>query len=125
MPVTSLRDAAMCDNRLPEAMYRQMSQEIVHEHERMVLLGSVGAMGRLAAFLFEVSDRMRMRGYSPVEFNIRMSRADIGSYLCLRLETVSRAFSTLQEQGVLDVDKRHIVIRSLAKLRRLQDRDTA
>jgi len=125
IPVTSLRQAGMRDGRFHDALFWQMSHELIREQARILLLGSSGALGRLSAFLLEVSDRMRMRGYSPLEFHVRMSRNDIGSYLCLRLETVSRGFSALQKRGVLDVDGRHIVIHSLEQLRRLRDCDAS
>jgi CRP/FNR family transcriptional regulator len=125
VPLTSLRDAAERSRPWHEVLCCQMAQEIVREHAQVLLLGSTSAFGRLATFLLELSERMRVRGYSPLEFNLRMSRGDIGSYLGLSMETVSRMFSTLQQQGVVAVDRRHIVIHSLAQLRELRDRNSA
>ena len=85
-----------------------MSREIVREHTLMLLLGSMNAEERLAAFLLNLSQRLKARGYSGTEFHLRMSRAEIGSYLGMKLETVSRTFSHFQEQRLLEVDKRHI-----------------
>ena len=59
---------------------------------------------------------MAERGYSPCDFHMRMTRADIGSYLGLTLETVSRTFSALQRLDYLDVNHRHIRIIDLAGL---------
>lgn len=123
VPVTSLGDPAVRDISWHEVLIRCMGQEIIRQHAQLLLLGRVGAFGRLAAFLLELSEEMRARGYSPMEFHMRMSRADIGSYLCLRLETVSRALSTLEQQGALTVDRRHIVIHSPEQLQVLRDRD--
>lgn len=95
-----------------------MSREIVREHGLMMLLGSMSAEERLAAFLLNISQRMKARGYSPTEFHLRMSRAEIGSYLGLKLETVSRTFSAFQAQRLLQVDKRHIRITDLEGLTR-------
>ena len=93
-----------------------MSREIVREHSLMMLLGSMNAEERLAAFLLNMSQRLKARGYSPTEFRLRMSRAEIGSYLGMKLETVSRTFSSFQQQRLLEVDKRHIRILDLQGL---------
>ena len=74
----------------------------------LMLLGSLNAQDRVAAFLLDLSRRFGERGESPREFNLRMTRAEIGSTLGLQLETVSRAFSVFQQQGVLSVEHRHI-----------------
>lgn len=87
-----------------------LSREIVREHKMMLLLGSgMDADQRLASFLMNFSHRMEARGYSGTEFHLRMTRADIGSYLGLKLETVSRTFSSFEERGLLRVRGRHIV----------------
>src|SRR5205085_9452834 len=100
---------------------RLMSGEIVREHSLMVLLGSMNAEERLAAFLLTVSQRMKARGYSATEFHLRMTRAEIGSYLGMKLETVSRTFSAFQQQGLLEVDKKHVRIVDLAGLQQAFD----
>jgi CRP/FNR family transcriptional regulator len=84
----------------------------------MMLLGSMNAEERLAAFLINLSQRLKARGYSSHEFHLRMSRAEIGSYLGMKLETVSRTFSAFQQQRLLEVDKRHIRILDLEALAR-------
>jgi CRP/FNR family transcriptional regulator, anaerobic regulatory protein len=78
----------------------------------------MNAEERLAAFLVNISQRMKARGYSTNEFHLRMSRAEIGSYLGMKLETVSRTFSAFQQQRLLQVDKRHIRIVDLEGLTR-------
>jgi len=103
---------------LQNVVGRLMSREIVREHSLMLLLGSMNAEERLAVFLLNMSQRLKARGYSPVEFHLRMSRAEIGSYLGMKLETVSRTFSSLQQKGLLEVDKRHIRIVDLDALKR-------
>jgi len=95
-----------------------MSREIVREHSLMMLLGSMNAEERLAAFLLNLSQRLKARGYSSTEFHLRMSRAEIGSYLGMKLETVSRTFSAFQQQKFLDVDKRHIRITDIESMKR-------
>ncbi len=118
IPYSRLMELAASGSGLQHAVGRLMSREIVREHSLMLLLGSMSADERLAAFLLNLSQRLKARGYSPSEFHLRMSRAEIGSYLGMKLETVSRTFSAFQQQGLLAVDKRHIRITDLAGLAR-------
>jgi len=118
IPYAHLTELAANSPNLQMAMARLMSREIVREHSLMVLLGSMNAEERIAAFLLNLSQRMKARGYSPREFHLRMSRAEIGSYLGMKLETVSRTFSAFQQQRLLDVDKKHVRIVDLDGLTR-------
>ncbi len=116
IPYAHLSELAAGSSDMQMVMARLMSREIVREHSLMMLLGSMNAEERLAAFLINLSQRMKARGYSPSEFHLRMSRAEIGSYLGMKLETVSRTFSAFQQQRLLEVDKRHIRILDLDAL---------
>ncbi|MEJ6023576.1 fumarate/nitrate reduction transcriptional regulator Fnr [Ramlibacter sp. PS4R-6] len=118
IPYAHLGELAVNSAGLQMVMARLMSREIVREHSLMMLLGSMNAEERLAAFLLNLSQRMKARGYSPKEFHLRMSRAEIGSYLGMKLETVSRTFSAFQAQRLLEVDKKHIRITDLDGLTR-------
>jgi CRP/FNR family transcriptional regulator, anaerobic regulatory protein len=118
---TALSELAVSTSGMQHIVSRLMSREIVREHTLMMLLGSMSAEERLAAFLLNLSRRYAARGYSEREFHLRMSRAEIGSYLGMKLETVSRAFSAFQQQGLLEVDKRHIRILDIEQLRRRFD----
>ena len=118
IPYSHLTELASGSADMQMVMARLMSREIVREHSLMMLLGSMNAEERLAAFLINLSQRMKARGYSPSEFHLRMSRAEIGSYLGMKLETVSRTFSAFQQQRLLEVDKRHIRIVDLDGLTR-------
>jgi CRP/FNR family transcriptional regulator len=108
-----------------EAMCRTLAQEVVREYRHMQVLGSTNTETRLAYFLLEMSDAMQARGYSATEFHLRMSRAEIGSYLGVALETVSRTLSAFQQLGIVEVHKRHIAIHSLEALRALRDGEDA
>jgi CRP/FNR family transcriptional regulator, anaerobic regulatory protein len=119
IPYSQLSDLSVGSPALQAVVTRLMSREIVREHSLMMLLGSMNAEERLAAFLLNISQRMKARGWSPSEFHLRMSRAEIGSYLGMKLETVSRTFSAFAQQGLLEVDKRHIRIVDLEGLARL------
>jgi CRP/FNR family transcriptional regulator len=102
---------------LQHHFHKVMSREIVREHGVMMLLGSMRAEERLAAFLLNLSQRLSTRGYSAQEFNLRMTREEIGSYLGLKLETVSRVFSRFQEEGLIAVQQKNIRILDTARLR--------
>jgi CRP/FNR family transcriptional regulator len=110
---------------LQHHFHKVMSREIVREHGVMMLLGSMRAEERLAAFLLNLSQRLQTRGYSPSEFNLRMTREEIGSYLGLKLETVSRVFSKFQEEGLIGVQQKNIRILDAGKLRELVGRTSA
>jgi CRP/FNR family transcriptional regulator len=96
-----------------------MSREIVRDHGMMLLLGSMRAEERLAAFLLNLTQRLQARGFSASSLILRMTREEIGSYLGLKLETVSRTFSKFQDDGLLEVKQRHIRILDEAGLRQL------
>ena len=85
----------------------------------MLTLGRLRAEERLAVFLLNLSKRYQRRGYSPTEFVLRMTREEIGSYLGLKLETVSRLFSRFQEEGLLQVQGREVKLFDLPALKQL------
>jgi CRP/FNR family transcriptional regulator len=74
---------------------------------------------RLAAFLLNLTQRLQTRGFSASSLILRMTREEIGSYLGLKLETVSRTFSKFQDDGVLEVKQRHIHVLDPAALQKL------
>ena len=114
-----LEELARVIEGLQHQFNRAMSREIVHDHSIMMLLGSMRAEERLAAFLLDMSQRFTARGFSPTEFHLRMTREEIGSYLGLKLETVSRAFSHFQEGGLISVQQKHIRILDSDGLKKL------
>lgn len=116
IPYHQLAEVASRHPNLQGVVRRLLSRELVREHQLMMLLASMNAEERLATFLLNISERMRSRGYSATEFHLRMSRAEIGSYLGMKLETVSRSFSAFQHQGLLEVDKKHVRILDLDRL---------
>jgi CRP/FNR family transcriptional regulator len=96
-----------------------MSREIVRDHTLMMLLGNMRSEERLAAFLLNLSQRYHLRGYSPYRLVLRMKRDEIGSYLGMTVETVSRILSKFQEQELLEVHQKDIRILNLEGLRML------
>lgn len=119
LPFSQLEELSREVEGLQRQFHKVMSREIVRDHGVMMLLGSMRAEERLAAFLMNLSQRFNARGFSPAEFNLRMTRDEIGSYLGLKLETVSRAFSRFQDEGLIAVQQKHIRIVDLTGLRRL------
>lgn len=99
--------------------HRMMSQEITREQNVMLLLGNMRAEQRFAAFLTNLSSRYAARGYSSTTFQLRMSREEIGNYLGLTIESISRLLSRLKKQGLLRVANREIELLDLMKLRAL------
>lgn len=95
---------------LQRHVHKIMSREIVRENSVMMLLGNMRAEERLAAFLLNLVQRLHARGLSQSELMLRMTREEIGSYLGLKLETVSRAFSRFSEEGIIEVKQRHVKI---------------
>jgi CRP/FNR family transcriptional regulator len=99
-------------------MHKIMSNEIVREHKLLMLLGNMRTEERLAIFLLDLSQRLQARGYSAREFYLRMTREDIGNYLGMKLETVSRIFSRFQKFGLISVQQKQIAIIDMEGLRR-------
>lgn len=95
---------------LQRHVHKMMSREIVRENSVMLLLGNMRAEERLAAFLLNLVQRLHARGFSKSEFMLRMTREEIGSYLGLKLETVSRTFSKFSEEGIIEVKQRYVRI---------------
>ncbi len=96
-----------------------MSREIVRDQGVMLLLGSMRAEERLAAFLLNLVQRLHARGFSKTEMVLRMTREEIGSYLGMKLETVSRTFSRFQEDGIIEVKQRYVRILDADALQRI------
>jgi CRP/FNR family transcriptional regulator, anaerobic regulatory protein len=119
MPFDRISELSRDVPALQRHVHRIMSREIVREHGVMMLLGSMRAEERLAAFLLNLVQRLHARGFSRSELVLRMTREEIGSYLGLKLETVSRTFSKFAEDGLIEVRHRHLRIVDSDGLKRL------
>jgi len=106
---------------LQTQLTRLMSREVANDHETMFVLGSMHAEERVAAFLLNLMHRLEARGFSATSVQLRMSREEIGSFLGLKLETVSRTLSRFQAHGLLFVRQRQITITDPNGLRQLLD----
>ncbi len=108
MPFDRIEELSREVSALQRHVHKIMSREIVREHGVMLLLGSMRAEERLATFLLNLVQRLHARGFSQSELVLRMTREEIGSFLGLKLETVSRTFSRFVEDGIVEVKQRHI-----------------
>lgn len=122
LPFDRLEELARAVAPLQHNLHQFLSRDIGREQNMMLMLGSMRAEERLAVFLLNLSDRYRKRGYSSTEIVLRMTREEIGSYLGLQLETVSRLFSRFQEEGLLQVQGRVLKLLDLTALRQLAGR---
>jgi CRP/FNR family transcriptional regulator len=129
--VIALEDSEVCiipysrleQPSLQRQLHKLMSRELVRDQGVMTLLGTMRAEERLAAFLLNLSQRFVARGFSPREFHLRMTRDEIGSYLGLSLETVSRLFSRFQDEDLITVQQKHICILDVPGLRAVMIHD--
>jgi CRP/FNR family transcriptional regulator len=119
LPFDRLEELARNVAPLQHNLHQFLSRDIGRDQNMMLMLGSMRAEERLAVFLLNLSDRYRKRGYSSTEIVLRMTREEIGSYLGLKLETVSRLFSRFQEEGVLQVQGRVLKLLDLPALKQL------
>ena len=119
MPFENIEELSREVKALQHHVHKIMSREIVREHGVMLLLGSMRAEERLAAFLLNLVQRLHARGFSQSELVLRMTREEIGSYLGLKLETVSRTFSKFVEEGIVEVKQRHVRIIDATALRNI------
>jgi len=106
---------------LQTQFHKMMSREIASDHQIMLQLGSMHAEERVAAFLLNLMHRLQARGFSASSVLLRMSREEIGSFLGLQLETVSRTLSKFQANGLLVVRQRQIEVTDPDGLQRLLD----
>jgi CRP/FNR family transcriptional regulator len=102
---------------LNHQLIRLMSREIARDEELLMMLGHLGAEARLAACLLNFNARYKRLGASEDRFTLSMSRQDLGDYLGLALETVSRFFTRLHEEGLLEVQGRDVRVLDARRLR--------
>lgn len=119
IPFTRLEDLTRQLPTLQRHLHCVMSREVVHDQGMMMMLGNMNAEERLAAFLVYFSMRYQARGYAPDRFHLAMTRSEIGSFMGMKLETVSRTFSKLQAKGLIRVDRKQVDILEMDTLRQL------
>lgn len=127
---TAIEDAEVCvipykkfeefcnkDSQLNKNFLSVLSAEVVRGHKNLLSLGSLRADEKLASFLLDLSQRYEARGYSRTEFILRMTRGEIGSFLGLKLETVSRVLSKFADSNLIEIHQKRVHILNLAGLR--------
>jgi len=119
LPFAALEKLSLSVPALQRQLFRARSGDISRDQGLMLLLGSMTAEQRLAAFLLSLSRRYQRLGFSSDRFMLRMTREEIGNYLGLTLETVSRLFSRFQKEGLLAVQQREIELRQPQALREI------
>lgn len=117
IPFNRMEDLSLQIPNLQRHFFQLMSREITQDQQIITLLSKSSAEERIAALLLSISSRNSRRQLSANVFRLPMSRTDIGNYLGLTIETVSRIFTRLQKQDVIAVDKKEIVINNMDTLR--------
>ncbi|MCC6075485.1 fumarate/nitrate reduction transcriptional regulator Fnr [Pseudomonas sp. GCM10022188] len=110
IPYEKLDELSVQLPQLRRQLMRLMSREIRDDQQMMLLLSKKTADERIATFLVNLSARFRARGYSANQFRLAMSRSEIGNYLGLAVETVSRVFTRFQQNGLLQADGKEVQI---------------
>jgi len=119
LPFVGIESLARTMPALQHNLHQMMAREITRDQTAMLMLGSMRAEERVAIFLLNLSDRYRRRGYSPTEYVLRMTREDIGSYLGLKVETVSRLFSRFHQEGWIHVQGRTVKLLNAGALKQI------
>ncbi len=125
LPFDQIEDIARHSDRFRHNLFKLLSQESARARTMMIVLGKMNAEQRLAVFLLDLSQRYREHGYSSCEFVLRMTREEIGSYLGLKLETVSRLFSRFHHDGLIQVQGRAVKLLDRIAMSQLVDGDGA
>jgi CRP/FNR family transcriptional regulator len=125
MPFADVEEISREFPVLQRHVHKIMSREIVRDQGVMLLLGNMRAEERLAAFLLNLVQRLNARGFSRSEVILRMTREEIGSYLGMKLETVSRTFSKFSEEGIIEVKQRWVKILKPDALKQIFDPENA
>jgi CRP/FNR family transcriptional regulator, anaerobic regulatory protein len=116
IPFNRMEDLSLQIPSLQRHFFQLMSREITQDQQIITLLSKSSAEERIAALLLSISTRNNRRQLAANAFRLPMSRTDIGNYLGLTIETVSRIFSRLQKQAVINVDKKEILIENMDAL---------
>jgi CRP/FNR family transcriptional regulator len=117
IPFAQLESLSTKIPSLQGRFFRLMGQEISNDQQMMTLLSSNSAEERVASLLLSISSRNHRRHLSPTQFRLPMTRAEIGSYLGITLETVSRIFSRMQKQALIKVDNKEVEVLDMQALK--------
>ncbi|MDC8011667.1 Crp/Fnr family transcriptional regulator [Tahibacter soli] len=119
LPYPAVLAACLAVPQLHGALMQALATELRRDRSWMLAIGTLSAERRVAGFLLDLAERYKALGFSASHFVLRMSRVDIGNFLALKHETVTRALSHLAATGLIEVDRREIRIRSTSQLEAL------
>jgi len=121
LPYDKINDICMQIPDLQNQMFRLLSREISNENQLLLTINKRSAEERIASFLISLSSRFKKLGYSAKEYNLPMSRQEIGNYLGLTIETVSRLFSKFQRNGLVTINRKSIRLENLPAIHAICD----
>jgi CRP/FNR family transcriptional regulator len=107
-----------------QQLLSNMSQNALHQQRHLMNMHNMTSMQRLASFLVDLSQRLAHRGLSSQQFTLSMTRIDIANYLGMAIETVSRLLTTMQQQGLVDVQRRQVTLLNKVEMHKLTHSDT-
>lgn len=116
IPYNTLDTLSNSMPKLKKQILRLMSSEIRSDQEMLTLLNRKNAEQRLATFISALSSRYQARGLSSVEFRLSMTRSDIGNYIGLTVETISRLFNRFHKSGLIKIDGKLVSILDIDQL---------
>ncbi len=119
LPFEKLTQLSATIPTLQNRLFSLLSKEITCATGKQRAITKISANESLAYFLVDISSRYAQRGFSANEFFLTLSRGDLGSYLGLAEETVSRVFSNFQKKGIIQITRRHIKIQDMAALKEI------
>ena len=122
LPFNWIDKLARLSDQFRRNLQQLLSQECARVQSRTLVLGTMRSEQRLAVLLLDLSSRYKARGYSSCEFLLRLTREEIGSFLGLKLETVSRVFSRFQREGLIQVEGRLVKLLDQVALLKIADR---
>ena len=119
LPVKQLFSLSRNYVQIEQSIFELISKELVQQHIRLSMIGKTSAEARVAQFLVVLSEKFSALGYSKNEYHLRMTRNDLGSYLGITLETVSRILSSLNESGIISVHQKKICLKNIDELKNI------
>jgi CRP/FNR family transcriptional regulator len=117
LPYSSLTDICKKVPTLNEQMFQLMARELSQDNQLLLTITKKNADERIATFLLSLSVRFKRLGYSATEFKLSMSRSEIGNYLGLTIETVSRGMNKFQKQGLIRIERKFVNILDMEALK--------
>ena len=100
-------------------LYQILNHEITNDQKHLLTLGSLSAEEKMACFFVNLSERRALRGLNSTEFDLSMGREEIGSFLGIQIETVSRVLSKLSEAGLIQIKQKHLKLIDLDELHKI------